>query len=1534
MIKTEKSKLGSQVSEIKKSFKTRKKLQAILAVTLWLVIISFILSLRPVQSFFAHIVADKLSEKYHTEIRIDYIHFNIFTGNIMARGIFMADAQKDTLASVEEVSVHLTRFSISDMRFEIGRLKLYNTTVKLYADSKGKFNYEFLENYLDTTKSDSAPDTTHQDFNISIRHLYLNNINFVYSRKKSDPGSHEMDFENIRINNFCLDADNFSINDKINIVAEIKSMSVNEHCGFKLNNLSAETVVSPKGIRFENLNLKTPCSDLKFNKLFLLTDDFSSYSDFCNSVIIDADIQTGSIFSTDDLAFFAGDCYGYNINTSISGIVQGPVCDMNIKNLNVNYLNDTKINLNAVIKGLPEIQNTYFVFDINQLSCSVDDLSDIHMPEDTSQPLFNLPDMLKSIGQINYKAKLIGTINNLEVKGDLISEIGNISTRVTVKSENDYTSVEGFVNAQKLDLGAVTMNSKQLGTLSLNNSVNVSIFKDGTIKGFLKGTVDSAVILGHRYNQIAINGEFNQNMFNGSILIRDSCMNVTFNGIADFSDSSPKFNFNLDIPIADLAAVNIVNDSVANFKMGMEADFQGSDFANLNGHLNLTRKLVFNHNNKSLHLNNLDLKAYIVNYVCGLENRKIELRSDFIDADLKGMFSISQLSDILSNFVYMIMPSLNYEGYNLLPPPVPKNKRKKIDFSDPDFRKMLGNIFEYTARVKDMDRLTDFFMPQLKISNSTTLEGGFDTRLRKIFTTIKTDRIVYDDITIDSLYLSLNSKDKELNFCLRMDSITTGTGIKVNKPTFNLTASKDTVKFVTTWNNSDSIKNQGRIDGGIILTPSKTRGKFPVTTLLLNQDTIWAHNICWIVSPSKTVMDSTTIEIQNMKFASTDQYIIADGFVCNIPDKKLTLDIQKFNLDFINKFLPDLKLTGILSGKTEIYNALGKLPHFESRNEIENFKAKGVEPGNLVADLKYTYGDTVLTADFYTTKYLTVNNNPTSGNKIIHGHGFCDMKNKNVDFKLDINNIPLNTFKAYYENYIDLSKYAVLEGYANINGSWEKPQVSASLNLKGCTFKIYYLGTKYNINESMLINVDNNKIQLSKTKILSDKASGVAYIEGQIVHDNFTKAEAQFSFEAKNFMFMNIPASDTASFYGTAYASGTFKINGDPTQMLNIDARVKTEKNTHVYLPLYNTIEVSEDYDFLTFVNTPDYLKKIDKRKAADLTGLRMNFNLEVTPAAEVQIIMDETTGNYIKASANGNLRLDINQTGDFQMYGTLALEKGEYLFNMSNILSKKFEVKKGSTLRWNGNPMEADVNIAAYYKIRKANLYNLMLSEDYRDKKVPVSCYLNMKNELLNPDISFSLDVEDNDERVQTQISNLDEGNINKQVISLLLLNQFQPLPGLKSGNSSSMFSDINPGELVSNQINHWLSDLTDKVDVGVNYSMGDNTTTDQFELSLSTQLFNERVSISSNLGVGGENKTAAATQNTNSVIGEVEVDVNLNKSGSVKLKAYNKANEENFTDSPYKQGVGISFKKDFNKISQLFTFRRKKKNLTFPKY
>jgi hypothetical protein len=304
-----------------------------------------------------------------------------------------------------------------------------------------------------------------------------------------------------------------------------------------------------------------------------------------------------------------------------------------------------------------------------------------------------------------------------------------------------------------------------------------------------------------------------------------------------------------------------------------------------------------------------------------------------------------------------------------------------------------------------------------------------------------------------------------------------------------------------------------------------------------------------------------------------------------------------------------------------------------------------------------------------------------------------------------------------------------------------------------------------------------------------------------------------------------------------------------------------------------------------------------------------------MTPGAELQIIMNETSGDIMKVKGRGDMKLNMNDVGDITLYGNYTVSKGDYLFTMKNVFSKHFDIEDGGTIKWTGDPYNADLNMKAVYSLKKVSLYNLLLDPNYQDIKTKVNCALNLTGKLMNPNIGFSIDIPQVPETVTQQINSLDQDNLNKQFLSLVVLSTFQPLPGLSQEAVGG--TPINTGEVLSNQINHWLSQITGNVNVGVNYQSGDKATTDEFDVALSTQLWNDRISINGNVGVGGTSKVNQSTSSTSNVVGDVDVELKLNKTGSMRMKAFNKANDDvTYDKGPYTQGVGVFWRKEFDRF------------------
>jgi len=273
--------------------------------------------------------------------------------------------------------------------------------------------------------------------------------------------------------------------------------------------------------------------------------------------------------------------------------------------------------------------------------------------------------------------------------------------------------------------------------------------------------------------------------------------------------------------------------------------------------------------------------------------------------------------------------------------------------------------------------------------------------------------------------------------------------------------------------------------------------------------------------------------------------------------------------------------------------------------------------------------------------------------------------------------------------------------------------------------------------------------------------------------------------------------------------------------------------------------------------------------------------------------------------------------TGDF------VLAQGEYLFTLQNVINKRFTVEPGGSITWSGDPMNAVIDLNAIYSLR-ASLYELMVGSNENvtsSTRVPVECRIILTGDLVNPDISFDILFPGLDTRTRDELQQYfsTQEDLNRQMLSLLVLGKFYT-PNYVRGNfdssSSGLFGNT-ASDLFSNQLSNWLSQINQDLDIGFNYRPGNQITGDEIELALSTQIFNDRVSINGNIG----NNTNPRSMNNSELVGDFEINVKLTRNGKLQLKAYNKSNNNLiYETAPYTQGLGVSYKENYNHIEELW--------------
>jgi hypothetical protein len=402
---------------------------------------------------------------------------------------------------------------------------------------------------------------------------------------------------------------------------------------------------------------------------------------------------------------------------------------------------------------------------------------------------------------------------------------------------------------------------------------------------------------------------------------------------------------------------------------------------------------------------------------------------------------------------------------------------------------------------------------------------------------------------------------------------------------------------------------------------------------------------------------------------------------------------------------------------------------------------------------------------------------------------------------------------------------------------------------------------------------------------------------------------------------LNTNASQNELYYGRAFASGLIHIHG-PEDNIVMDISARTNRGTQVFLPLAFSGEVAEN-NFITFV-TRDTTLVTQSFPEPRIAGINLNFELEVTPEAEVQLIFDSQIGDIIRGRGTANLNLEINSLGAFNMYGEYQIEEGDYLFTLQNLINKRFRIEQGGIIRWTGDPNDADVDLRASYRLR-TSLYDLVADVDTSDvyrRRMPVDCVLILEDKLFNPNITFDIYLPGSDEGTREMVERLitTEQEMNRQVFSLLVLNRFLPTTTDQYNTALGYGVGSTSSELLSNQLSNWLSQISSDFDIGVNYRPGDEISSQEVEVALSTQLFDDRVIIDGNVGVAGTHPTG--TQRASNIIGDVNIEVKITPEGKFRIKAFNRSNTFDVlnTNSPYTQGVGLFYRKEFDSLRELF--------------
>ena len=411
----------------------------------------------------------------------------------------------------------------------------------------------------------------------------------------------------------------------------------------------------------------------------------------------------------------------------------------------------------------------------------------------------------------------------------------------------------------------------------------------------------------------------------------------------------------------------------------------------------------------------------------------------------------------------------------------------------------------------------------------------------------------------------------------------------------------------------------------------------------------------------------------------------------------------------------------------------------------------------------------------------------------------------------------------------------------------------------------------------------------------------------------FSKWAIGLYIDSNRLLVLNTNDSEDALYYGAAFVGGNISLNG-PTGQLVINADVTTESGTVFKIPLNDT-ESFGDNSYIHFLTPEEKEARLKGESLVfnDVTGLEMDFDLDINNNAEIEIVIDKDSGSSINGRGNGNLLAQINTNGKFNMYGDFLVEKGTYNFVYGGLIQKEFKVLPGGTLAWEGNPLDAEINIIAVYGGIDAN--PSVLLDNPINQSIPVEVEIHLTGKLEKPDPTFDLSFPNVNSTLNSELQYRLNDNESKQlqVLSLLTTGSFRSELNFNSQDAIGLVADR-----VKAMLNDILSTEDGKLDLGFDFQIGENDpnfeTDSRVGVTLSTKL-SDRILINGKVGVpiGGVTETAIA--------GDFEIEMILNEDRSLSLKFFNRENNiRNFGDQiGYIQGIGLSYNVEFDNFKDL---------------
>ena len=1416
-----------------------------------------VLSIPAIQTKIGSYITKSINEDFKTNINIGKVGLQ-FNGDVELKEVLIKDFKKNTLISASEINTSILNFkNLYNGKLNFGDIDLMDLVfnIKTYK-GESQTNLDVFVARFD----DDNPRTEESSFLLSSSDVSVyDGIFRLIDENKDTPKIIEFTHLNINATNFLIKGSDVSA--RINTLAFVDSR------GLVMKNMSTNFEYTLTKMSFDDLNIKTQKSNLKGNLQFDYNRE--DFADFEDKVKVTADFNDSNVV-LDELNIFY-DEFGVDQTAKFSTKLSGTLNNLTTSNLRLTTSNNTKIYGDINFKNLFNSNENNFEMrgDFSNLSSNYRDLKAL-LPNVLGA---SIPSIFDKLGNFSIQGYTNITSQNITADLEINTSLGFVKSNLNISNVNniDTAAYKGNIVFEDFNMGAFLEDPK-LGNISSDLDVNGVGFKKENLSSQLKGDVYSIGYNNYEYQNIIVNGEYKKNVFNGNLKIDDENIKLEFNGLADLSKEITSLDFVANVDHANLKVLNFYNrDEQSTFKGIVEMKMKGTTIDDAVGGISFKKT---NYKNET---DDYYFEDFAVSSIFKDNERFISVNSpDIVEGSLSGNFKFNDIGSLFENSIKSLYTSQ---------PPNIITTNQYIDFN-----------------FKIYNKIVEVFYPDITLGKNTYIKGRVETDEKEFKLTFKSPKIELLDYFASEIELQVDNKNPLFNTYIEIDSLNTKF---YNASKFNLinVTLNDTLYMRTEFkggkNNSDdfdlSFYHTLNAEDNSVVGFKKSAVTFKDNTWNINEKQDNRNKIEF-----NNGLENFKIDQLVMNHFSEE--IKLSGEIRDSTYKDLRLKFKDVDLTKITPRIDSLSLAGNVNGKLDILQKNGTyLPN--STITIDDLEINRHQFGSFYA---------TITGNQSLTNYKVNARIKDDVSKSFEAIGNIEVSSKNPSINVDLlfNKFSLNPLSPLLEPVLSNIRGNVT-GEAKVSGNLKQPDITGQLEIDNGGLKVPYLNVDYAFENKASVSLKKQSFIFNKIDITDTKFNSKGVLDGTLSHTNFSKWKLDLSIDTDNLLVLDTKYDVEALYYGVGFIGGSATIKG-PTEALRISAVAETKQGTEFVIPL-NDLESFGDNSSIHFLSPEEKQAKAKGEEvvANNISGVELDFDLNVTNDALISIVMDRQSGSTIRGRGVGNLLFNINTNGKFNMYGDFVVWEGSYNFLFGGFVQKEFTVKPyESTLAWNGDPLDAIINIQAIYSTR-TNPSPLL--DNAISQSIPVDLHINLVGQLEKPDYDFVFEFPNLSSTIKSELQyRLDsKEDRDKQALNLLATGGFS-----RDLRDISVTGTLN--ERLNGLINGFFSDGDSKINIGLNYEAGQNRpdfqTDDRFGVTLQTKI-TDRVLINGKVGV----PVGGATESV--IAGDVQVDFLLNEDGTLTATVFNRENSiRNFGEEiGYTQGLGISYSVDFDSFGEL---------------